>query len=85
MNEERKAGKEKIFRLENNRAKKQATNEQWKNEKKKKNTEKNAERCKLKKKKEEQTKKWKKMKIFLENQEINYISVWDDIVEYDSG
>lgn len=40
LNEERKAGKEKIFRLENNRAKKQATNEQWKNEKKKKKTQK---------------------------------------------
>lgn len=64
---------------------------------KKKNTEKNAGRCKLKKKKvntgkkikkkkkEDETKKWKKMKIFLENQEMNYISVWDDIVEYDSG
>lgn len=63
---------------------------------KKKNTEKNAERYKLKKKKgehrkknkkkkEDETKKWKKMKIFLENQEMNYISVWDDIVEYDSG
>lgn len=40
---------------------------------------------KKKKKKEDETKKWKKMKIFLENQEMNYISVWDDIVEYDSG
>lgn len=38
-----------------------------------------------KKKKGGRNKKWKKMKIFLENQEMNYISVWDDIVEYDSG
>ena len=44
LNEERKAGKEKIFRLENNRAKKQATNEQWKNEKKKKKTKNKKER-----------------------------------------
>lgn len=52
----------------------------WK--KKKVNT---GKKIKKKKKKEDETKKWKKMKIFLENQEMNYISVWDDIVEYDSG